>query len=101
MNKIYLSLLACAALTLSAGTALAGDAAAGKAKSEACADCHGDDGKGDDETPAIAGMAADKFTAAMAEYKSGARKDAMMAKAAKKLSDEDIANLAAYYASLK
>jgi cytochrome c553 len=43
-----------------------------------------------------------KFTQAMKEYQNGTRtKDAKMAKAAKKLSDADLANLAAYYATLK
>jgi cytochrome c553 len=42
-------------------SAQAGDAGAGKAKSEACAQCHGDNGKDD---PPIAGMAEADFTKA-------------------------------------
>jgi len=43
-----------------------------------------------------------KFTKAMKEYHVGTRtKDATMAKAAKELSDADLANLAAHYATLK
>jgi cytochrome c553 len=79
----------------------AGDAAAGKDKAaDACADCHGDSGKGDSDTPGIAGMSVADFTKAMKDYQSGAREGKKMAKVAKKLSDEDIADLAAYYASL-
>jgi cytochrome c553 len=76
----------------------AGDAAAGKAKSENCAQCHGDTGK---EEPAIAGMAEGNFIKAMNEYRAGERKDKKMVKAAKNLSDADISDLAAYYATLK
>jgi cytochrome c553 len=78
--------------------AWAGDAAAGKALSDSCAACHGDDGKGD---PPLAGMAEAKFVKAMKDFQSGAVKSKMMAGLAKGLSDDDIANLAAYYASLK
>lgn len=102
MNKTALTILASACLALSAGAAMAaGDAGAGMKKSEACADCHGDDGKGDDSTPGIAGMKVADFEKLMGEYASGAKKSPMMNKIAKKLSAEDTADLAAYYASLK
>jgi cytochrome c553 len=101
MNKLSILALA-SALALVAGPSYAGDAAAGKAKAEeSCVDCHGDDGKGDDENPAIAGMSVADFTKAMTEYQNGTRtKDAKMAKAAKKLTAADIANLAAFYSKL-
>jgi cytochrome c553 len=91
---------ACTALAVPAHAA---DVAAGKARSEdSCVDCHGDDGKGDDDSPGIAGLSVDKFTKAIQEYQNGTRtKSAKMAKEAKKLSATDIANLAAYYATLK
>ena len=76
----------------------AGDAGAGKTKSENCAQCHGEDGK---EDPAIAGMAEENFIKAMKEYQSGVRTHKKMAKAATGLTDADLADLAAYYASLK
>jgi cytochrome c553 len=102
MNKLTLSALV-AAVALIAAPTYAADVAAGKKIAEGgCADCHGDDGKGDDETPALAGMPVDKFTKAMTDYQTGANtKDAKMTKAAKKLSATDVANVAAYYASLK
>lgn len=100
MSKLPIFVLL-SAVALVASPAYAGDAAAGKTKSEACVDCHGDDGKGDDENPSIAGWPADKFTKAMTEYQNGTRtKDAKMAKAAKKLSAVDVADLAAYYGKL-
>lgn len=79
----------------------AGDAAAGMAKAKSCAGCHGADGKGKKDNPALVGMAEDKFIQAMQDFKSGKRGDKAMIGTAKRLSDADIANLAAYYASLK
>jgi cytochrome c553 len=99
MNKLPIFALA-SALALLAGPSYAGDAAAGKTKSEACVDCHGDDGKGEDDAP-IAGMSVADFTKAITEYQNGTRtKDAKMAKAAKKLTPADVADLAAYYSKL-
>jgi len=82
--------------------AQAGDAAAGAALAEACADCHGEDGAGDADFPGITGLSEADFTKAMAEYRDGTRADSkQMTKAAKKLTDQEIADLAAYYATLK
>jgi len=79
----------------------AGNADAGKAKSENCAVCHGENGKGDKDNPSIAGMSPEEFTKAMKEYQSGVRtKSKRMTKAANKTNDEDIADMAAYYATL-
>lgn len=89
-------LLACA-------PAYAADVAAGQAKAEeVCADCHGDDGKGDDESPDIVKLSLKEFVTAMEEYQTGVRtKHAKMARAAKRLSASDVANLAAYYETLQ
>jgi cytochrome c553 len=102
MNKLTLSALFATSLVIAA-PGHAADVAAGRAKADAaaCSDCHGAKGKGDDDFPAIAGMTADKFTLAMNEFRDGKRaKNKKMVAAAKKLSPDDIANLAAYYASL-
>ena len=90
-------------MLLTAGTVQAGgDAANGQALSEDCAGCHGDDGKGDDETPALAGMDKAAHVAALKGYASGEREDesGMMADYAVDLSEQDMADLAAYYATL-
>jgi cytochrome c553 len=102
MSKSWL-LIAAATLALSlAGPAQAGgDAEAGKAKAKSCASCHGPDGKGVKDNPAIAGMEEGAFVAAMAAYKDGSKEHKMMNMLSKKLSDDDVANLAAYYVSLK
>jgi cytochrome subunit of sulfide dehydrogenase len=97
-------LWACAfALLLTAGSLQAGgDAARGAELAVDCADCHGDDGKGDDETPAIAGMDEAEQIAALKAYASGERIDEteMMGDIASELSEQDMADLAAYYKSL-
>jgi len=102
-NKMPLLTLISALLVFSGGVALAdGDAAAGKRKSEDCGDCHGPTGAGDGDTiPPIAGMPVDKFTKAMQDFRNGVRKKSpMMNKQGKKLSDKDVADLAAYYSQL-
>lgn len=79
----------------------AGDPAAGKAKAGTCAGCHGANGEGKAPNPAIAGMPEDKFVAALKDYKSGKKANAPMKSMTASLSDADMANLAAYFASLK
>jgi cytochrome c553 len=78
-----------------------GDAQAGKAKAGACAGCHGANGEGKEKNPALAGLAEDKFVQALKDYKSGKRSNPIMKTFAGPLKDQDMANLAAYYASLK
>ena len=79
----------------------AGDVAAGKAKAKACAACHGANGEGVKPNPALAGKSEEDFVEAMKAYKSGKRANAVMKSMATPLSDQDMANLGAYYASLK
>ncbi len=90
-------------LMLAAGSIQAGgDAARGQELAVDCADCHGDDGLGDEDVPAIAGMdAADQLKELMA-FKSGERVDEEedMVDSVEDLSEQDMADLAAYFASL-
>jgi len=79
----------------------AGDAAAGKAKATACAMCHGPEGKGTQVGPKLAGSDPAHLVQAMMDYKSGKKDNAMMKAQTAQLSAADMANLAAYYASLK
>jgi cytochrome c553 len=101
--KANLLMVALTALVFAvSGPALAGgDVEAGKAKAKSCAGCHGANGEGKKKNPPIAGMPETEFIQAMEDYKSGKREDKSMVRAAKKLSDEDFANMAAYYATLK
>lgn len=85
-----------------AGTAQAGgDAQAGKAKAATCAGCHGANGEGVKPNPALAGKPEGDFIQAIKDFKSGKRANPIMKTFASQLSDQDAANLAAYYASLK
>jgi len=90
MNKNMLAIiLASGALTLS-GTALAGDAAAGATKAEACLECH-------EPAEDFEGMTVDELTASMKSIVSGQMKH----KKKVTLSDADIADIAAYFATAK
>ena len=95
-------LVACAAFVCSAHAAET-TAAAGQAKADAvCAACHGKDGNTpiDPSYPKLAGQHRGFLTRALLDYKSGARKNAIMAGQAQALSRADIEGLADYYASL-
>ncbi len=100
MRKLLLPLVF-AALALPGG-AIAGDAAAGKAKSATCAACHGANGiSPNDLWPNLAGQKEGYLVKQMKAFRDGQRADPMMAPMSAGLSDGDIENLAAYYASLK
>ena len=102
MRKLLLAAFAGASLVLSAGAGAAGDAAAGKAKAALCAACHGPDGNSTNPLwPNIAGQHAPYLVKQLKDFKSGARKDPVMSPMAMPLSDQDIENVAAYFASQK
>lgn len=101
MKKLIVATVACA-LIGAWGAAQAGDAAAGKARSAACAGCHGPDGNSPVPMyPKLAGQHEAYLVSAMKQYKSGARGDATMKAMSAPLSDTDIQNLAAYFSSQK
>lgn len=79
----------------------AADLAAGRAKSEqVCAACHTASGNSTNpQYPILAGQHPDYLAQALKDYKTGARNNAIMAPMAKPLSNADIANLAAWFAS--
>ena len=81
----------------------AGDVRAGNAKATAagCAACHGANGEGVAPNPKLAGLSEDQLAQAMKDYKSGKRDNAIMKALGSTLNDQDIANLAAFYASKK
>jgi cytochrome c553 len=99
--KCIKSCIAVAALTLLAGPAMAGDAAAGKAKIGTCTACHGQDGKGTTpDYPNLAGQSEKYLVTAIKAYKDGGRNNPIMKPMVMTLSDADVENVAAYYASL-
>lgn len=100
-------ILVAAGIVMAAGmaTASAGDVEAGQAKYAAsgCVGCHGPTGQGQAIFPKVAGSAAEHLADTLAKYRAGEAvgpNSAMMMPHAMNLSDDDIANLAAYMASL-
>lgn len=95
-------LITVAALALlSAPAFAAGNADAGKAKSAVCAACHGAEGiSAMDIYPNLAGQKEGYLVSQLQHFRDGERSNPIMAPMAKPLSDDDIADLAAYYASL-
>ena len=94
--------LAFAAVALAFATsAHATDLAAGKAKAaEVCAACHAADGNSPSaDFPKLAGQHREYLAQSLRDYKSGRRKNAIMAGFANALTKEDIDNLSAYYAA--
>lgn len=100
-KSLVLSAIVGFAFATTATMSMAGDVDAGKKLGEACAKCHGADGKGKAKNPPIVGMDEATAAAKLRAYKTGEKKNAMMEMAVKKLSDADIDNLAAYVATLK
>jgi cytochrome c553 len=78
--KRMLSVVVVASLAAIAASAAeaAGDVAAGKTKAAACAGCHGANGQGVPPNPALKGKTEDELVAAMKDYKSGKRNNAVM-----------------------
>jgi cytochrome c553 len=95
-QRMYSAAVGALLLLSSAAALAAGDAAAGAEKAKGCASCHGLDGKG--RIP-LAGKRADYLEEQLRAFKSGVRKERMMNMMAGNLSDQDIADLAAYFAS--
>ena len=74
--------------------------AAGKVLAGKCATCHGGAGiSAQAAWPNLAGQSSEHLVGALKAYKAGKRKNGMMEKAAKELSDQDTAGLAAYFAN--
>lgn len=93
--------LVCAGVLL-LPTAAAADALAGKRKAATCQACHGMDGVGTNPTvPTIAGDSEVYIMSQLIAFRSGARSHEQMSIIASTLSDEDIRNLAEYYARIE
>ncbi|WHZ10585.1 MAG: Putative periplasmic cytochrome type-C oxidoreductase signal peptide protein [Burkholderiaceae bacterium] len=107
MNKLLTAALALSVAcvtTVALAQELKGDAAAGKAKASMCFGCHGiPEYKASFpevyEVPKLAGQGAQYIEAALHEYKKGERKFPTMRAIAAPLTDQDIADLAAFYST--
>jgi cytochrome c553 len=79
-----------------------GDPAAGKKKSMSCAACHGANGIAVlPNAGNLAGQPVQYLKKALHDFKTGARKQENMSVVAQALSDQDIEDLAAYYAAFQ
>jgi cytochrome c len=103
MKKYVLTGLALGAALVIGGAAQAGDVEAGKAKYRHLHCCHGAQGQGQAIFPKLAGHTAEEIVDLLNRYRAGETvgpNTPLMAPQAKPLSDEDIANLAAYIETL-
>jgi cytochrome c553 len=88
-------------LRIGIGPASAADVSAGKATAETCAGCHGADGISQMPlTPSLAGQSDEFVQWQLVYFRSGTRKSEVMGPIAEALTNEEIRNLGAYYASL-
>ena len=101
MKKILLTSVLLAS-SLCTSSAFAADAAAGKEKAALCAACHGPDGHSVNPMwPNLAGQQEMYLAKQIKAFRDGSRKDPSMSAMVAGLSDDDVANLAAYFAGLK
>ena len=98
MNRLLTALVVA---LCGSSVAIAADIKAGEAKAkEVCQACHGLDGNSQTpDYPKLGGQQPDYLAKALRDYKSGLRKNPIMAGFAGSLSAKDIENVAAYYAS--
>lgn len=100
MNRL-ITLTAIALLTSLSFSAVAGNPSRGQELAgEVCQSCHGMDGNLvlSSEYPRLAGQYEDYLVVALEAYRSGERENAIMSSFAQNLSDQDIADLAAWFA---
>lgn len=101
-TTIALALAGAGALGAVVPAAAAGDAAQGRQKAQACAVCHGPLGIATaPETPNLAGEPEGYLMRQLRAFRGGTRHHEVMSVMAKSLSDADIENLAAWFASIK
>jgi cytochrome c553 len=88
-------------LALTAGAASAADIAAGKARAEICVGCHGANGISQiGNIPSLAGQPDQFIQWQLVYFRAGSRKNAQMQPIMEDITNEDIRNLGAYFASL-
>ncbi|MGH8859307.1 MAG: c-type cytochrome, partial [Polaromonas sp.] len=107
MNKLFTTIFALAVSCVTASSLAQeakGDAKAGQAKNAMCIGCHGIKGYQASfpevyKVPMISGQGAKYIVAALNAYKKGERKHPTMRNIADSLTDQDMADLAAYYSA--
>lgn len=96
-----ISVIAASLLTISSTSWAGGDAVVGQQKAQVCAACHGSSGISayeQTQAPIIAGQYADYIVRALKDYKSGARDNPVMKGMTANLSEQDMEDIAVYYA---
>jgi sulfide dehydrogenase cytochrome subunit len=102
MNRLVL-VSACVALAAAAGPAAA-QQIDGRVLAMSCMNCHGPGGKSPGDIPSIAGKSEDFLKSALLDFREGRRTgtaSTVMTRLAKGYSDDEIAALAKYIATLK
>ena len=101
VSRLALVMLGFGSLVSHNVLAQSGDVEAGKQKAVACASCHGQQGiSASPDFPHLAGQVPGYIAAQLAKFKSGERANAIMQGMSAALSDEDMADLDAFYVSL-
>ena len=102
LTRVLISALLFALLVASTTIYAAGDPARGNELRGECSDCHGEDGLGDEEYPRLAGHDESYLLEQMLLIKNGERSEEaeMMLWFFEDLEEQDLADLAAYFASL-
>jgi cytochrome c553 len=86
---------------MTSAAAAEGDAARGATKAVVCAACHGADGNSNNpEWPSLAGLGADYIAAQLKNFKDGKRNNPIMMPNAMALSDQDMADIGAYFGGM-
>ena len=100
MRKLGVTAVLLAAI-VGGGVVHAADLAAGKAKAEICAGCHGENGVSTTENiPSLAGQQDQFIQWQLVYFRAGSRKNEAMQPIVEQLTNDDIRNLGAYFASL-
>jgi cytochrome c553 len=104
MNKLLITMTACAVSLGWTNANAGGDPAAAQEKVKTlCVACHGEDGNKPNtpDTPKLGGQHADYLAKALRDYKAGARKNPIMGAMVSGLSKQEILDLAAYFSIQK
>ncbi len=100
MNKTQITLAVTLLALLPAAAFPAGNAAAGQSKSAVCHACHGPTGVSVQPIyPNLGGQHQDYLVKSLREFRDGRRQNAVMSGFAANLSDADIEDISAWYAS--
>lgn len=100
--RFALAALLVALIPCASASAADGDAAAGRRKALQCQTCHGLDGLSKlPEAPSLAGQPLPFLVKSLNDFRQGIRKNEMMTLVVQQLSDQDVADLAAYYAAIE